>query len=241
MNCYTVQQLIEHIYCLQRSCKGYIFTGVYLSTGGCLLGGGVTGPGGCLFPGRGRCLVLVGMPGPGGTWSGGGLVSPTGRDGYCYGRYASYWNAFLYSNNIIVISLGNKFGGRECFLLVCVNLFTEGGGLYDVTSCLDAWSMFLPSKRVSVSGSMFLLGVSVSGPMLFLGVCFWCHASSGVSLTETLWTETFLDRDTPWTENPWTETPRQRPPHKERVVRILLECILVFNHFINVLDVRSKP
>ena len=39
------------------------------------------------------------VPGPGGgAWSGGpglwGCLVP-GRDGYCCGRYASYWNAFL--------------------------------------------------------------------------------------------------------------------------------------------------
>ena len=58
------------------------------SWGGCLVLGGEPGPGGgCLVPG-GRCLVLGG-PGPG------GLVE-TPRDGYCCGRYASYWNAFLF-------------------------------------------------------------------------------------------------------------------------------------------------
>ena len=55
---------------------------VILSTGGCLvLGGSAPGgllPGGCLVPG--------------------GLLPPGGdppRDGFCCGRCASYWNAFL--------------------------------------------------------------------------------------------------------------------------------------------------
>ena len=61
---------------------------------------GVSGSGGCLVPGG--CLVLGGVPGPGGgVPAPGGLVllgGPGGDppDGYCCGRYASYWNAFLF-------------------------------------------------------------------------------------------------------------------------------------------------
>ena len=55
----------------QRSCEGYVFTGVCLSTGGCLL----------LVPGV--CFWCMGRHPPPG-------------DGYCCGRYASYWNAFLF-------------------------------------------------------------------------------------------------------------------------------------------------
>ena len=50
----------------------------------------------------GVCLVR-GVHGPGGCMVLGGLVSqhalrqpPPGRDGYCCGRYASYWNVFLF-------------------------------------------------------------------------------------------------------------------------------------------------
>ena len=55
---------IFHYYRPQRSCEGYVFTGVCLSTGGCLLQG-VAAPGGCLVPGvcwvlGGWCLVLGG-------------------------------------------------------------------------------------------------------------------------------------------------------------------------------------
>ena len=42
--------------------------------------GGVSGPGECLLPGEG------GVPG-----------GDPPRDGYSCGRYASYWNAFLFS------------------------------------------------------------------------------------------------------------------------------------------------
>ena len=44
----------------------------------------------------------------GGVWSGGGcpvwevgVWSNTPRDGYCRGRYASYWNAFLLKSDIV--------------------------------------------------------------------------------------------------------------------------------------------
>ena len=45
--------LSKHHYSPQRSCEGYVFTGVCLSTGG------MPGPGGCLLPG--------GVPGPRGV------------------------------------------------------------------------------------------------------------------------------------------------------------------------------
>ena len=65
--------------------------------------------GGCLV--RGVCLVLGGSaPGGGsalaGAWSRGvGIpacteADPPRRDGYCCGRYASYWNAFLFLMNV---------------------------------------------------------------------------------------------------------------------------------------------
>ena len=55
---------------------------------------------GCLVPGG---YLVLGVPGLGGAWSGGsgpglvpGLDPP---DGYCCGRYESYWNAFLYNDS----------------------------------------------------------------------------------------------------------------------------------------------
>ena len=50
----------------------------------------VHGGGGCLVQGGGGCLLRGGLH-PGGAW----WISP---DGYCCGRYASYWNAFLLMN-----------------------------------------------------------------------------------------------------------------------------------------------
>ena len=70
--------------------QGYIFTGVCDSVhgGGCLLSGG-SGPGG------GGDVCSQGVPGPGGV-SGPGGVPGGDPPGYCCGRYASYWNAFLF-------------------------------------------------------------------------------------------------------------------------------------------------
>ena len=80
--------------------EGYVFTGVCDCVHrGCLVQGGawcwgVPGPGG-LVPGvwsrGGGCLV------PGEVWSGGAWWRPP-LDGYCCGRYASYWNAFLFNS-----------------------------------------------------------------------------------------------------------------------------------------------
>ena len=115
----------------QRSCEGYVFTGVCLSTGwgggipACLAGGIpaclAAGLWGCAFlaciaGGIPACLA-TGLQGvcsqgcacsggsaagglvPGGLLLGGstarGVWRPPKADGYCYGRYASYWNTFL--------------------------------------------------------------------------------------------------------------------------------------------------
>ena len=58
-------------------------------------GGCVSAPGGCLLPGS---VCSKGGVCSGGCLLGGGLVE-TPRDGYCCGRYASYWNAFLFVIN----------------------------------------------------------------------------------------------------------------------------------------------
>ena len=78
----------------KRSCGKVMFlqVSVILFTGGYLVPGGVPGPRGVSAPRGawyGGCLLL------GGAWSGECLVdSPP--DGYCCGRYRSYWNAFLF-------------------------------------------------------------------------------------------------------------------------------------------------
>ena len=80
--------------------QGYIFTGVCDSVhrGGVCSGGGRL-PGGCLLQGGGLlpkgCLLL----GSGVCSQGVCLVETAPRDGHCCGRYASYWNAFLFEKN----------------------------------------------------------------------------------------------------------------------------------------------
>ena len=90
--------------------QGNMFTGVCLSTGGCLflqgvpvLGGACSRVGWYLFW-RGSCFwgtCFQGEPAPG-RWClvlGGPGGDPP--DGYCCGRYVSYWNAFLFYQFLI--------------------------------------------------------------------------------------------------------------------------------------------
>ena len=156
----------------QRSCEGYVITGVCLSTGGCLVpggpspGGGVPSPGGGLLPGG---LVLGGGLVPGGP---GG--EPPKRDGHCCRRYASYWNAFLLLMSVILSTSGQR----------------GGGSLYDVTSCLAAWS------HVPSGGSL----------------CLWSH----VPLRGSLSKEGLPDRDPSRQRPPQTKNPLDRDPCKQR-------------------------
>ena len=95
-----------YFYRQQRSWGKVIFSqaSMILSTGR----GGLL-PGGC--PVRGNVCLVWGVPAPGGVcllpggacsggwvlgaWPWGGAWWRPSRDGYCCGRYASYWNAFL--------------------------------------------------------------------------------------------------------------------------------------------------
>ena len=69
--------------------QGYIFTAVCDS-----VNRGVPPPGGCLLLG-GSASSWGGASSRGSASSRGGCWRPP-RDGYCCGRYASYWNAFLF-------------------------------------------------------------------------------------------------------------------------------------------------
>ena len=60
----------------QQSCEGYVFTGVCLSTGW----------------GLPQCILGYTKLGRHSPWT---ETPPTPEDGYCCGRYSSYWNAFL--------------------------------------------------------------------------------------------------------------------------------------------------
>ena len=77
-------------------------------------------PRGCLLPGVGS--ALGGMPGPGTgvPGLGEGVPGPGGvpggdphQDGYCYGQYASYWNAFLFKVYSQKQSIGQSFSLTE--------------------------------------------------------------------------------------------------------------------------------
>ena len=65
--------------------------------GACMAKGGVHGKEGCVW--QRRACMAGGMHGggrhvrQGGVWHRG--IMRGRRDGYCSGRYASYWNAFL--------------------------------------------------------------------------------------------------------------------------------------------------
>ena len=83
---------------------------------------GVHGPGGCMVPGV--CMV------PGGPWSRGGLVlgvhGPVGvpggppPDGYCCGRYVSYWNAFLFFLQFHAVFTENSKNNRLAHDPLCL-------------------------------------------------------------------------------------------------------------------------
>ena len=74
-----------------------LFTGGCLVPVGCLVQGGAWSWGGAWS--RGVWSRGEGMPGPGGSLVlGGGAWWRPPLDGYCCGRYASYWNAFLFNS-----------------------------------------------------------------------------------------------------------------------------------------------
>ena len=58
------------------------------------------------------------------------------------------------NRHVIITAHRRSLGQGNVFTPVC--LFTWES-LYDVTSCLAAWS-YVPSKGISVSGPMFLVG-----------------------------------------------------------------------------------
>ena len=71
-------------------------------------------------------------------------------------------------NNISSLPPANEVWGKVMFLLACLILFTGGGGcLYDVTTCLAAWS------HVSLWGSLSLDPCSLQGDLCPDGVSVW--------------------------------------------------------------------
>ena len=89
-----------------KVCEGYVFTGVCLSTGGGHAWQGACISGTCVAGGHGLGVCTAGMH----TCKGGGhawqamhaCTPPPGRYYEIWsmrGRYASYWNAFLFTLN----------------------------------------------------------------------------------------------------------------------------------------------
>ena len=98
-----------------------------------------------------------------------------------------------------------SLGQGNVFTSVCQSFCSQGG------FCMMSLPVWLP-------GPMFLLGVSVSGPMFHLGGLPEQRHPHGQRPIP-------LDRDPP---------PDREPPYgKERVVRILLECILVMRKLLH--------
>ena len=96
----TLFLVSEYLPPVNEVCEGYVFTGVCLSTGGghaCM--GGVHGGGACV---AGGC-AWWGHAWRGRAWWWGVRGR---RDGYCNGRYASYWNAFLLRTIVLVFIIG---------------------------------------------------------------------------------------------------------------------------------------
>ena len=117
-----VPRLLPSATKLRRLC---FYRYVSIHGGGLLRGGLLPGGGllrGCLVRGRGLlpggCLVPRGAwsGGGGAAWSSGGRggfpacteADPPEREGYCCGRYASYWNAFLFSINLVISRYQSK-------------------------------------------------------------------------------------------------------------------------------------
>ena len=104
----------------------------------------------------------------------------------------------------------NEVWGKVMFLHICHSVHGGGGclwSLYDVTSCLAAWS------HVAFQG----------------GLCLWSHVPSGKSPSRGSLSGCggLPDRNASLDTPP---PPDRDPPYgKERAVHILLECILVVN------------
>ena len=99
--------------CLIR--RGVCSGGSCLLLGGCLLPGGVSTEGGCLL--LGGVSAAGGVVCPWGVSALGNVCSQGGAwwrppNGYCCGRYASYWNAFLCFEIYTTFKKFQNFGWR---------------------------------------------------------------------------------------------------------------------------------
>ena len=127
------------------------------------------------------------------------------------------------SNSVVTVRK-RSLGKGNVFSHVSHSVQRGRGSLYDVTSCLAAWSHVPWGGGVSVSSPMFLgvgslpqvlcsfQGVSVSGTMFLPGGSPWQSPKTDNPLDRDP-----LDRDPPWTKTPpWTETPWTET-HPERL------------------------
>ena len=135
----------------------------------------------------------------------------------------SFWSS-LAKNIIFQLRIftvrKRSLGQGNVFICVCHSVHRVGGGrrgsLYDVISCLAAWS-HIPSWDLFL-WSHVSLGLSVSRHTFLLGSLL-----GGGSLRDPPGQRRHLDRDPQYS--------------KERAVRILLECILVLKyHFCRIIN-----
>ena len=157
----------------QRSCEGYVFTGVCLSTR------------------RGVCLSACWdtthkHPPP-------EQKPPPQRDGHCCGRYASYWNAFLFVLNLTSYSSLKvtcyrlqRSCSKVMFSQACVKNSVHSGGLSP--------SMH---QRSHALGGGSTWGVSVLGGLCPGGLCLGGSLSKGVYVQGSLLGRPPPDRDPP--------------------------------------------
>ena len=110
----------------QRSCEGYVFIRVCDSV---YRGGAIPA---CIAGGIPACLAAGGVcsrgsaPGgacSGGVCSGGCGDPPPKADGYCCGRYASYWNAFLFHQFIRSSAVAHSGFFSTSKNFICLTIF----------------------------------------------------------------------------------------------------------------------
>ena len=152
--CTISGELVDSTLCLPPTnevCEGYVFTGVSLSTGWGLYPGGGSLTGGSLSRGG----FLLGRPPP--------------RTVTC-GRYASYWNAFLFisANSSVTCRMHRthpacpKIGNGFCFLFTGLFFCTWGNTRFSSQfSWFSTWVVFIRGFVSFLPVVIFLLLTAV--------------------------------------------------------------------------------
>ena len=119
---------------------------------------GMHGAGGCMIPGGG-CMV------PGGCMVQGGWWRPP-PDGYYWGRYASYWNAFLFS----ILSMNSNISDVKNHL----NIMLKRTFLaWLIVLTLRGWHSMVHSNSWYQLGNLITLSLLSSlPPVLFTSFVF---------------------------------------------------------------------